>query len=336
MKLNFIIYFLVIVSYSFAGIPINGLVAYYAFSGNCLDNSSNSNHGTSFGAVLTTDRFGTTDHAYHFNGLNQYIQIPDNNNLSINTTGKMSISVWVKCDTLNFSVNTKGYVHWMGKGEGEQHEWTFRIYNKSEYKSNRMSCYAYNLIGDLGAGSYVEEPLTVGQWMHFVAIYDFPNNRIEIFKNGESKDDDTFTSYSITPENGTSPMRVGTRDFNSFFKGAIDDIRVYNRILTQTEIMELYKEYNPKTGNYIAEVDQIKVYPNPALQKIIINFNPQCHSNYNIEIVDVFGFVVKKNTDSNCVNEHIEIDVSKLKSGIYFIVLKSLNSSYSTKFVIAN
>ena len=37
-------------------------------------------------------------------------------------------------------------------------------------------------------------------------------------------------------------MRVGTRDYNSFFKGVIDDIRIYSRALNASEINELYHE----------------------------------------------------------------------------------------------
>jgi hypothetical protein len=39
----------------------------------------------------------------------------------------------------------------------------------------------------------------------------------------------------------TEPIRIGTRDFASFFAGAIDDIRIYNRVLSATEVQKLYR-----------------------------------------------------------------------------------------------
>ena len=53
------------------------------------------------------------------------------------------------------------------------------------------------------------------------------------------------SQYHIVPQNGTSPIRVGTRDFASFFKGAIDNIYIYNRALSATEIQQLFQDMTP-------------------------------------------------------------------------------------------
>lgn len=222
--------------------PTSGLVAYYKFNSNGNDSSGNGNHATHVSANLTRDRNGQYK-SYKFNGINQYIEIPDNNLISIATTGKLSISVWMRPDRKNFSNHQgSGYVHWMGKGVSGQHEYVFRMYNFNSPRPNRTSCYAFNLTGGLGAGSYVQESITTGQWIHYVAIYDYPNNKIQIYKNGVLKDTDTFSGYSIVPGNGTAPLRIGTRDFNSYFKGGIDDLRIYNRVLSSSEIVALYNE----------------------------------------------------------------------------------------------
>jgi hypothetical protein len=70
-----------------------GLVAYYPFDGNANDESGNGNHGTVRGARLTTDRFGHQDSAYVFDGVDDYIALPDSLDL-IDTA--FSISAWVK------------------------------------------------------------------------------------------------------------------------------------------------------------------------------------------------------------------------------------------------
>jgi hypothetical protein len=50
------------------------------------------------------------------------------------------------------------------------------------------------------------------------------------------------SQYHINPQNGTAPVRIGTRDFKSYFKGAIDDIRIYNRALSAFEVAQLFHE----------------------------------------------------------------------------------------------
>ena len=63
-------------------VPTNGLVGYWPFNGNSNDVSGNAHNGTSNGSTLTTDRFGTSNSAYSFNGANNYISIPNTSSLS--------------------------------------------------------------------------------------------------------------------------------------------------------------------------------------------------------------------------------------------------------------
>jgi hypothetical protein len=152
------------------------------------------------------------------------------------------------------------YVHWLGKGEGHQQEWAFRMYNFDDPKddpigydnrSNRTSFYLFNLTGGLGAGSYVQEPVTAGTWYHYVAVADMRTDTITLYKNGVLKKQVPFMNsvYNIHPQNGTSPVRVGTLDpgarDTSFFKGAIDNISIYNRALSVAEINQLFNDPTP-------------------------------------------------------------------------------------------
>lgn len=235
------------------GTPTTGLVAHYPFSGHARD-VTGEHHGAVHGsAALTADRFGRPGRAFAFDGTSGYIEIPDADVFSVPTTGQFSVSVWMRPDVLTFPITQgTGYVHWMGKGGPNQHEWTFRMYNfvTSDDRSNRTSFYLFNptalpdMPTNLGAGSYVQEPVMIGQWIHYVAVVDYAADTITWFKNGVQRDQDTFRGapYYVEPKNGTAPVRIGTRDRGSFFQGAIDDIRFYNRALTQTEIEQLRDE----------------------------------------------------------------------------------------------
>src|SRR5215475_7065552 len=70
-----------------------GLLAYYPFNGNANDASGNNNHGTPMNGVqLTTDRFGNANSAYLFDGVDDYITIP--NSASLNPTNAMSVALY--------------------------------------------------------------------------------------------------------------------------------------------------------------------------------------------------------------------------------------------------
>ena len=91
-----------------------------------------------------------------FDGVQTYIEVPSSAEFSIAPSGGLTISAWIRPETLSFT-NTEGsgYVHWLGKGEKERYEWTFRMYSQdnSEGRGNRISFYVFNPGGGLGIGS---------------------------------------------------------------------------------------------------------------------------------------------------------------------------------------
>ena len=89
----------------------------------------------------------------HFDGLQSYIETPDNPDCSLPTTGALSVSAWIRPATLTFpSTEGKGVdlsktcVHWTGKGEAGQQEWVFRMYSldNTDGRANRISVYVFN------------------------------------------------------------------------------------------------------------------------------------------------------------------------------------------------
>lgn len=188
-----------------------------------------------------------------FDGVGNYVEVPNSDDFSVNTAGGLTVSAWMKPDTLIFPTpEGSGYVHWLGKGEPGRHEWTFRMYSldNTEGRENRISFYVFNLAGGLGIGSYFQDPVTPGEWIHVVGVVD--SERTYIYKNGVFRKcdqyrgvgDGTCHRYSedrwIQPQNGTAPLRMGTRNLRSYFQGGLTKVRVWNRPLTETEIANLY------------------------------------------------------------------------------------------------
>lgn len=207
-----------------------------------------------------------------FNGISDYIQIPDDPAFSVTTTGELSVAAWMRPDVLTFpKFQSTGYVHWMGKGETGRQEWVFRMYNLETKddppRPNRISFYVFNPDGHQGIGSYFQEPVTPGVWIHVVGVVT--KDTTSIYKNGEFKDCDRYTgtgtgrchNYSpdrwITPERGTAPLRIGTRDLESFFLGSIREVRLWNRALSAHDVSSLFSGQVPEgvVAEYLLHYD---------------------------------------------------------------------------------
>lgn len=181
-----------------------------------------------------------------FNGLDNYFEIPDNDYLEVTRTGILTIEAWMRPDVENFpQTEAEGYVHWMGKGTPSNYLWAARMYNKNNNASRpqRISGYCFNLSGGLGAGSYFQDTIAPGTWIHYVLVINtvntsanFPTGYTKIYRDGILRDMDKLSDYNIVPGNGTAPMRVATRDLASFFKGAIGKVALYDHELTPAQI----------------------------------------------------------------------------------------------------
>jgi hypothetical protein len=203
----------------------------------------------------------STGNSYlHFDGLHSFIEIPSSPDFSLPTTGALAISAWIRPTTLTFpsiegnATNPpdlkKAYV-----GASGQQEWVFRIYssNNTDGRANRISFYVFNSDGHLGIGSYYQDdsnPIQANVWYHIVGAADSENTYL--FFNGQLA---KTTSYAgqITPQPGSAPVRIGTREFNSFFEGDIREVRFWNRTLTAAEVASLYASDTVPRNGLVAE-----------------------------------------------------------------------------------
>ncbi|UCF64882.1 MAG: laminin G, partial [bacterium] len=87
-----------IVVRDFSNVQTGKLVAYYPFSGNANDASGNNHHGTVSGAVLVQDRLGNPNSAYYFDGVNDYIRVPNHD--SLNFRQSMTVNFWMNISQL--------------------------------------------------------------------------------------------------------------------------------------------------------------------------------------------------------------------------------------------
>ncbi len=203
--------------------------------------------------------FPNGDSATVFNGVSQYVEVADHDDLSVPTSGVLTIETWIRPDVLNFphtETATAPYVYFIGKNTHGNSEYVCRIYSHdadwvadgiNPPRPNRISGYANNLSGGLGAGSYFQDPIMVGEWIHYVLVINtvntnatYPTGYTKIYKNGVLRAQNALINYGIVPGNGTAPFRIGTATLNSFFEGAIAKVAVYGYELPSATVQSHY------------------------------------------------------------------------------------------------
>ncbi len=214
----------------------NGLIAYYPFNGNANDESGNGNNGTIYGATLTSDRFGTQGKAMAFNGTNQYIQAPHQAYLSF-ATGDFTIGFWV---VLNDLYNPQ---YFMGKdpGQGPNNKWElFLGSGNPPGTASGIGFMAATLSGG-PVGSWYCAPTDVkpvpGTWHQLLFTKSATNYAVHLDGVAVSRGEGPPNLSS----NNTSPLTIGWAEGPAFFNGELDDIRIYNRALSDSEVLQLYK-----------------------------------------------------------------------------------------------
>jgi hypothetical protein len=213
------------------------------------------------------------DKAADFNGTNQYLTVPSSADLSIATTKTLTWEGWIRPDTLQFSTASgDGYIDWMGKcaNYSPSCEWEARMYSTitSQGRPSRLSAYVFNPSAGLGSAADWQpssiNTIQAGQWVHVVAEYQvtttpsgcssvYPGS-INIWVNGVKQNaaahfpTGCMSQYSVTPKSGSSPLNIGTMALDTWFKGAVGKVAIYNRLLTQTEIND---HYTAMTGKQV-------------------------------------------------------------------------------------
>jgi hypothetical protein len=214
----------------------NGLVAFYTFDNNILDQSGSGNDGSAFGGgymLKSADNW-----AYRFNGVADYIKI--NNNASLNPGDGVTVSAWFK----PVAFNGKGWVPLVVK----------------PFTSNTYPYYQYFLgIGSDASGGLTNhgylgftinisnEPVTAlstslwqaGEWIHIVGLYD--GYKVKIYVNGLLEYTFTVGGGSISIYNSDLFLAKKGQD-GVTTPGDMDNVRIYNRGLTGPEVWELYQK----------------------------------------------------------------------------------------------
>ena len=209
----------------------SGLVGSWGLNGNAKDATPYADNGTVTSATLTTDRKARSNSAYSFNGSTSYIDIVDNS-VYRPTTGTWVL--WTKLTSAPGSVTSAIMSKHSSSSSvngiiiGATTSGTISGQVKNGSSSQSVTCTSCT-IND-------------SNW-HMVAL-TFTPTQAQYYFDGVAS-----TATSLATVSGwtfdTSSLRLGKSvdSFWSLYNGSIDDVRIYKRVLTSTEIQALYKEY---------------------------------------------------------------------------------------------
>jgi hypothetical protein len=216
----------------------NGIVAEYLFDGDAFDTSGKGHNGTVNGASLSNDKTGKPNSAYSFNG-STFIEVANNSDINFVREQDFSISVWASAsNTQNDMAGTINNVmrKWVGDAQG--YPFAVSYFNSSHATTPRTYLGVRYDGSACGSIPYITSAVVNSDFKHIVFMRSA--GTLELYINGvKVAQGSDFTSCQTT---NISNLYIGCSGgvTQRCFTGTIDDIRIYNRVLTSSEIGILF------------------------------------------------------------------------------------------------
>ena len=221
----------------------NGLIGYYPFNGDTKDYSGNENDAIASNPTFTVDRYNYSTGAIQFNGIDDFLLIPNFGKLLADNEG--TIVIWSKIDTPYMTYNQPKSVVLS----------IVDSINASFLLTSRMGTlgYSYGMYPELSSGSVTSSVNKEGFNLFILTFndssitkyyytneqymqYSITNPKYSFGFNEDRKNQDLYLGKSII-----DTFVSGTFDnYFTYFKGDIDDLLIYNRVLTEDEITYLF------------------------------------------------------------------------------------------------
>jgi len=209
-----------------SSITDQGLVAYYPFNGTARDASKNSNDGLVVGNASFAD--GVKEEAINFDGRDDYVEVPDDNSLDI--TPSITLSAWIK----PIETSRRYVVYKANSAEGGGSSYSLDIFPRPGrarglvVNSIDPKCHSCSATG--------KTEIKRSSWQHIATTAS--RNEVKVYFNGELEDTAPLDGNGIDTTSG--PLRIGQYQ-DMFFRGSVDEVRIYNRALSEKEVQTIYQ-----------------------------------------------------------------------------------------------
>ena len=206
----------------------NGVIAFYPFSNGSINDFSGNNHNLTNSTTANSgeDRSGNPNCAFNFVAANgDFLKHVNPTFLNDIQNGPFSISIWYNSLDVVGNLLTRGNIS--GNCRGGFGEWSLVLYD-----GNAPSLFinSYRIIGTPLDGS-----LQINEWHHLVVTCNISD--LKVYQDGVLIED----SENVACASPASPsLNIGDLYLGENLTGKLDDVIIYNRLLSQTEISQLY------------------------------------------------------------------------------------------------
>ncbi len=298
--------------------PVN-MASWWTGDNNTIDSISD-NDGTQLNGLNYT--VGMVDNAFLFDGIDDMILVP--HSASLDTTGDMTVMAWVR--RIGYA-NPHQTVFCKGAGYVPNDEPTV-FSMRFEFDITEF------VFEDSNGNNVILNGPAFEDSMYHHYVYVRQGNTHTLYVDGFLFNNDTFTN---PPASTTGlPFTIGAQyhnptnssnDYDFYFHGEIDELMLYNRALSNSEIQAVYNAGTDgvcKDALSIVKTNEqisLKFYPNPASSYIkfeIASPYIYSHEKLTLSIYDIKGATIKEVS----MNSDSEIDISSLTTGTYIYTLK--------------
>lgn len=223
---------LVLAGMAGTGAAVSGMVAEWHFNGSAQDTSGSDNHGTINGATFVQ---GISGQALSFDGVDDMVVVPHSPSLSLD---KFTMEAWIKIKKIR-EFGSQETILIKRYEPSWQDNYGLAISSKGKVEA---SFYSFDIPTWFNAKSVIN--ISAGDWYHIAATYD--RTTLKIYINGVL-DNSVNTKY--TPYQNNFKLVIGRacagdpclfRPSSPSFNGIIDEVRIYNRALSASEIQAEY------------------------------------------------------------------------------------------------
>lgn len=253
-----------------------GLVLCLPLNGNPNDESSARFQGVTMNnPAIAKDRFGKPNTAYSFNGINQFIRLGDvlDSVFCKSPAASFSITGWASTASINQTFGAGLIIAKQAGGSGPD-QWSISHFNDSTIRGIVKTSPLWDYLEWKSAVK-----IGLNQWFFFTLMFDgsMPNSmdRVMFFVNGQptvfSRMNGTFGNFCANSNQeitiGAGHMANNPSSPINAYSGLIDDIRIYNRLLSPKEIMTLYQlndtlKYTKSSDTQICYGDSVSLFLN--------------------------------------------------------------------------
>jgi hypothetical protein len=234
----------------------SGLVGYWTFDGkdmisNVKDKSGSNNNGYLRGYTATTTVLGKVGQALKFGGVNNYVSIPQASSLDL--SGDATFSGWFKLKN-NFNSSSAVTQIIMEKYLSDTQNFIIALVG-TDYAKDAVDDGSLVFKGQISDDAQdvrykwtSQTSWKAGQWYHFTAVlYGSSGDNNAIYINAVDDTGGSTETGTLAKVNYASDWNIGGGEADSgqltgwrYFDGSLDDVRIYNRALSATEVLNLY------------------------------------------------------------------------------------------------